>query len=98
MEFSSRIAGKDAIVAINPDRIEWSGPGVRVETPARTIIAAIPIRGVQRVATRPLGFGRTMMTIATAETVIELHMPNYQAEEAKDLLLHLRHQLVGSVA
>jgi hypothetical protein len=108
MQFSSHVAGKNAKVAIYPDRIEWSRSGVKVPggatgallTGGLTLLAAsgrkdtnmIPIRQVQGVSTHKAGLGYTTVRVAAAGDATEFKVTKREAEQVKDMLLRLMSQ------
>lgn len=108
MEFTSHVAGKNAKVAIYPDRIEWFRSGVKVPggvkgavlTSGLTLLASssrkdtnmIPVRQIQGVTTHKAGFSYTTVRVATAGDVTEFRVTKREAEQVKDTLLRLMSQ------
>ena len=91
MQFTSHIAGKNAMVAIYPDRIEW----VRLSwvSPAgRKDTNMIPIRQIQGVTTHKAGLSYTTVRVATAGDVTEFRVTKRQAEQVKSTLLQAMNQ------
>jgi len=105
MEFTSRIAGRNAKVAIYEDRIEWGRSGwhppggatAAVLTGGTSLLLPgkrrdtnmIPIRQIQGVTTHRAGMRFTVVKVATAADVVEFHVSKAQAEEAKATITRL---------
>jgi hypothetical protein len=91
MEFTSHVAGRNANVAIYPDRIDWTrtGLGVTLGLPLRRDTNLIPIRQIQGVSTRKAGLTYTTVRVATAGGATEFRVSKRQAEEVKATLLRL---------
>jgi hypothetical protein len=67
MEFTSHVAGRNANVAIYPDRIEWArtGLGASLGLAPRRDTNMIPVRQIQGVSTHKGGLGYTTVRVAT---------------------------------
>ncbi len=105
MEFTSHIDGRNAKVAIYPDRIEWDRRSLRapggatgaVLTGGLSLLAMhsrrdsnmIPVRMIQGVTTHRAGLSYTTVRVATAGDVTEMRVTKAQAEQVKNLLLQL---------
>lgn len=98
MEFTSRTAGQESLVAIYPDRIEWSGTGVLIGSSIRDDTRMIPLRLIHGVSTRQHGFGRSSVRVGTSGDLVEFRVSNRQAQEARDLLLYLARRLFHPAA
>lgn len=114
MQFTSHVAGKNAKVAIYPDRIEWSSTGIKVPGGAKgavltgglTLLAAsgrkdtntIPIRQIQGVTTHKAGLGYTTVRVATAGDATEFRVTKREAEQVRATLLELMSQPVQQAA
>jgi hypothetical protein len=113
MQFPSHIAGKNAKVAIYPDRIEWSRSGLKVPggvtgtvlSGGLALLAAssrkdtnmIPIRQIQGVTTHKAGLGFTTVRVASAGDATEFRVTKREAEQARSTLLQLMNQPVQPV-
>jgi hypothetical protein len=108
MQFTSHIEGKNAKVAIYPDRIEWSRKGLKVPggatgavlscgltllaTSSRKDSNVIPIRQIQGITTHKAGLGYTTVRVATAGDATEFRVAKREAEQVKATLLKLMNQ------
>jgi Short C-terminal domain len=94
MEFTSHVAGRNANVAIYPDRMEWArtGLGVTLGLPLRRDTNMIPVRQIQGVSTHKAGLAYTSVRVATGGDATEFRVSKRQAEEAKATLLRLMMQ------
>lgn len=94
MEFTSHVAGRNANVAIYPDRIEWSrtGLGTTLGLPLRRDTNMIPVRQIQGVSTHKAGLAYTTVRVATGGDATEFRVSKRQAEEVKATLLRLMSQ------
>ena len=93
MQFKSHIDGKNADVAIWPDRIEWSKKG---ELRMYGMLGRkgrdtnmIPIRAIQGVATHKGGIGYTTVEVTTGGDKIGFRVTKDQAEQVKSAILRL---------
>jgi Short C-terminal domain len=105
MEFTSRIEGRNAKVAIYEDRIEWGRSGWHPPGGATAAVLSsgmslllpgkrkdtnmILIRHIQGVTTHKAGMRFTVVKVATAADVMEFHVGKAQAEEIKDTITRL---------
>jgi Short C-terminal domain len=105
MEFTSRIEGRNAKVAIYEDRIEWGRSGwhppggatAAVLTGGTSLLLPgkrrdtnmIPIRQIQGVTTHRAGMRFTVVKVATGADTVEFHVTKAQAEEAKATITSL---------
>lgn len=112
MQFTSHIEGKNAQVAIYPDRIEWSRKGLKVPGGATgavlsaglTLLATssrkdsniIPIRQIQGITTHRSGLSYTTVRVATAGDVTEFRVTKRESEQVKATLLQLMNQIAQS--
>lgn len=99
LRFASHIDGKNAKVAIYPDRIEWEREGritaTRVLTGAALITGArkggstemIPMRAVTSVTTRKDGLRNYAVSIITAGNTIDLRVSKDEAERVKAAII-----------
>lgn len=101
MEFTSHIAGKNARVAIHPDRIEWEREG-RI-TATRALGGALltgslrkggatemmPIRAITSVTTRKDGLRNYAVSVIAAGNTIDMRVSKDEAEQIKATLLRL---------
>lgn len=94
MEFTSHVAGRNANVAIYPDRIEWAraGLGATLGLPLRRDTNMIPVRQIQGVSTHKAALGYTAVRVATGGDATEFRVSKRQAEEVKATLLRLMSQ------
>jgi hypothetical protein len=108
MQFTSHVAGRNAKVAIYPDRIEWSRTGLKVPggatgavltggltllaTSARKDTNIIPIRQIQGITTHKAGLSYTTVRVATAGDVTEFRVTKRESEQVKATLLQLMNQ------
>lgn len=113
LQFTSHVPGKNAKVAIYPDRIEWERTGLKVPggvkgavlTSGLTLLAAssrkdtnmIPVRQIQGVTTHKAGLGYTTVRVATAGDTTEFRVTKREAEQVKSTLLQLMDQPVQPV-
>src|SRR5262249_14201906 len=86
MQFTSHIAGKNAMVAIYPDRIEWARLSW-VSLAGRKNTNMIPIRQIQGITTHKAGLSYTTVRVATAGDVTEFRVTKREAEQVKSTLL-----------
>jgi hypothetical protein len=113
MQFTSHIGGKNAKVAIYPDRIEWARTGLKppggvtgallsgglsLALPGRKDTNMIAVRQVQGVSTHRAGLGYTTVRVATAGDVTEFRVTKREAELVKSTLLQLMSQPVQPTA
>jgi hypothetical protein len=101
MEFTSHISGKNAQVAIYPDRIEWEQKGritaTRVLTGAAFVGHArkgggsemIPIRHITSVTTKKDGLTNWAVSIVTAGNTIDMRVSKAEAEQIKSTITRL---------
>jgi len=105
MEFTSRIEGRNAKVAIYEDRIEWGRSGWHPPGGAKAAVLTggaslllpgkrrdtnmIPIRQIQGVTTHRAGMGYTVVKVATGADAIEFHVRKAEAEEIKATITKL---------
>ena len=100
MSFKSHIAGRNATVAIHPDRIEWEQQGrmtaTRVLTGAALVVGRkgggtemIPIRHITSVTTRKDGITNWAVSVVTAGNSVDMRVSKPEAERIKDTLLRL---------
>lgn len=101
MEFTSHIAGKNAKVAIYPDRIEWEQQGritaTRVLTGAALVghgrkggsSEMIPIRAITSVTTRKDGLTNHAVSIITGGNTIDMRVSKAEAEQIKATVTRL---------
>lgn len=101
MEFTSHIAGKNAKVAIYPDRIEWEQQG-RV-TATRALGGALltgslrkgggtemmPIRAITSVTTRKDGLRNYAVSVIAAGNTIDMRVSKDEAEKIKATIMEL---------
>lgn len=101
LQFTSHIAGRNAKVAIYPDRIEWEQEG-RV-TMTRALGGAlvtgslrkggasevIPIRAITSVTTKKDGLRNWAVSIITSGNSIDMRVSKDEATQVKDTLLRL---------
>lgn len=101
MEFTSHIAGKNARVAIHPDRIEWERQG-RV-TATRVLSGAalvghgrkggstemIPVKAITSVTTRKDGLRNYAVSVIAPGNSIDMRVSKDEAERIKSTLLSL---------
>jgi hypothetical protein len=101
MEFTSHIAGKNARVAIHPDRIEWEQEG-RI-TMTRALGGAlvtgslrkggstemIPVRAITSVTTKKDGLRNWSVSIIAPGNSIDMRVSKDEAEQIKATLLQL---------
>lgn len=101
MEFTSHIAGKNAKVAIYPDRIEWEQQGrmtaTRVLTGAALVTGArkggssemIPIRAITSVTTKKDGLMNHAVSIIAGGNSIDMRVSKPEAEQIKATITRL---------
>jgi hypothetical protein len=105
MQFTSHVAGKNAKVAIYPDRIEWSRTGLKVPGGAKgavltgglTLLATsgrkdtnmILIRAIQGITTHKAGIGRTTVRVIAGGDATEFRVTKSEADQVKATLLQL---------
>lgn len=101
MEFTSHIAGKNAKVAIYPDRIEWERQGrmtaTRVLSGAALVGHArkggstemIPVRAITSVTTKKDGLRNYAVSVIAPGNSIEMRVSKDEAERVKSTLLQL---------
>lgn len=101
MEFTSHIAGKNARVAIYPDRIEWEQQG-RI-TATRALGGALltgsirkgggtemmPIRAITSVTTRKDGLRNYAVSVIAAGNTIDMRVSKDEAEQIKATIMRL---------
>lgn len=101
MQFTSHIAGKNAKVAIYPDRIEWEREG-RV-TMTRALGGAlvtgslrkggasemIPVRAITSVTTKKDGLRNWAVQIITSGNTIDMRVSKDEADQIKSTLMRL---------
>jgi hypothetical protein len=99
--FKSHVGGKNADVAIYPDRIEWSRAGritaTRVLTGAALVTGArkggssemIPIRAISSVTTKKDGLMNHAVSLIAAGNTIDFRVSKPEAEEIKALVTRL---------
>lgn len=101
MEFTSHIAGKNAQVAIYPDRIEWEQQG-RI-TATRALGGAlltgslrkggatetIPVRAITSVTTKKDGLRNHAVSVITSGNSIDMRVSKDEAEQIRATLLRL---------
>lgn len=104
MEFTSHIGGKNAAVAIYPDRIEWSREGrltaTRVLTGAALIghgrkggsTEMIPIRAITSVTTKKDGLRNHAVSVIAPGNSIDMRVSKDEAEKIKQTILRLMSQ------
>lgn len=101
MTFTSHIAGKNATVAIYPDRIEWEQQGrlsaTRVLTGAALVTGArkggstemIPIKHITSVTTKKDGLMNYAVSIITAGNTVDMRVSKGEAEAIKTTVTRL---------
>lgn len=101
MTFTSHIAGKNATVAIYPDRIEWEQQGkisaAKVLTGAALLAGArkgsstemIPIKHITSVTTRKDGLVNYAVSIITAGNTVDMRVSKSEAEQIKSTVTRL---------
>lgn len=101
MTFTSHIAGKNAKVAIYPDRIEWEQQGrltaTRVLSGAALVghgrkgggSEMIPIRAITSVTTRKDGLTNHAVSIITGGNTIDMRVSKSEAEQIKATVTRL---------
>jgi hypothetical protein len=91
MEFTSHVAGRNASVAIYPDRIEWArtGLGASLGLAPRRDTNMIPVRQIQGVSTHKGGLGYTTVRVATGGDATEFRVTKRHAEDVRATLLRL---------
>jgi len=95
MEFTSHVAGRNAKVAIYPDRIDWSRTGLKAWG-SRKDTNFIPIRQIQGVTTHKAGLGYTTVRVAAAGDATEFRVTKREAEQVRSTLLQLTSQSAQS--
>ena len=88
MRFKSHIEGKNADVAIWPDRIEWTRVGF-LTLSGRKDTNVIPIRAVQGVATHKAGLAYTTVDVTTSGDHVRFRVTKAEAQKTKDTILRL---------
>lgn len=105
LQFKSHIEGKNADVAIWPDRIEWSEQGkmtmTRLTAAAVTLGKAgislrkgsdtnvVPIKAISGVTTQKSGIGYTTVEVTTAGDRVAFRVTKADAEQVRDTILRL---------
>lgn len=101
MEFTSHIAGKNARVAIYPDRIEWERQGrmtaTRVLSGAALVghgrkggaTEMIPVRAITSVTTKKDGLRNYAVSVIAPGNSIEMRVSKDEADQIKSTLLSL---------
>lgn len=105
MQFTSHIGGKNAKVAIYPDRIEWSRAGLHapggaagallsggltlMATSRRKDTNMILMRAVQGITTHKAGLGHTTVRVIAGGDATEFKVTKHEAEQVKSTLLQL---------
>lgn len=101
MQFTSHIHGKNAKVAIYPDRIEWEQAGritaTRVLTGAALVTGArkggstemIPIKAITSVTTRKDGLRNYAVSVITAGNTVDMRVSKDEADRIKSTLIRL---------
>lgn len=104
MQVTSHVAGKNAKVAIYPDRIEWARTGLKppggvtgvllsgglsLALPGRKDTNMIPIRQIQGITTHKAGLSYTTVKVGTASDITEFRVTNREADRIKSTLLRL---------
>lgn len=101
MEFTSHIAGKNAKVAIYPDRIEWEQAGrltaTRVLTGAALVghgrkgggSEMIPIKAITSVTSRKDGLRNWAVSVIAPGNTLDMRVSKDEAEQVKETLLRL---------
>ena len=104
MEFTSHIAGKNAKVAIHPDRIEWEQQGrltmTRMVTGAALVghgrkggsTEMIPVKAITSVTTKKDGLRNYAVSIIAPGNSIDMRVSKDEAERIKSTLLGLMAQ------
>lgn len=101
MQLTSHIAGRNAEVAIYPDRIEWERQG-RV-TATRALGGAlltgslrkgggtetIPVKAITSVTTRKDGLRNWAVSVITAGNTLDMRVSKTEAEQVRATLLRL---------
>jgi hypothetical protein len=86
MTFKSHIEGRNADVAIYPDRIEWQRNSF---IPGRRDSSMLLIRQVQAVTTHKGGLTYTTVRVAAGASITEFRVTKAQASEVKELIMRL---------
>lgn len=104
MQFTSHIEGKNAKVAIYPDRIEWSrtkaagGATAAVLTMGVSLAARrkdtsmILVRAIQGITTHKAGLGHTTVRVTAGGSKTEFRVTKREGEQVKATLLRLMSQ------
>jgi hypothetical protein len=96
LQFTSHVAGKNARVAIYPDRIEWERLSW-VTLAGRKDTNLIPVRHIQGITTQKAGLAFTTVRVATAGDATEFRVTKREAEQVRSTLLRLMNQPVQPV-
>lgn len=101
LEFTSHIRGKNAKVAIYPDRIEWAQEGRITATRALggALITGslrkggstemIPVKAITSVTTRKDGLRNYAVSVITSGNTLDMRVSKGEADQVKDTLLRL---------
>jgi hypothetical protein len=101
MTVTSHIGGKNATVAIYPDRIEWERAGritaTRVLTGAALVgkgrkggsTEMIPVRAITSVTTKKDGLTQWAVSVIAPGNSVDMRVSKAEAEQIKSLLLRL---------
>lgn len=94
MEFTSHIRGKNARVAIYPDRVEWDQQGkltaTRVLTGAALVVGRkgggtemLPMKAITSVTTRKDGLRHHVVQLIAPGNTVEMRVSKDEAEQIK---------------
>jgi hypothetical protein len=103
MKFTSHIRGKNAKVAIYPDRIEWEQEGRITATRLATLGAVgglrkggstemIPVKAITSVTTKKDGLRNYAVSVITSGNTLDMRVSKDEAEQVKGTLLRLMSQ------
>ncbi len=86
-EFKSHIEGKNAIVRVYEDRIEWEQTGLLTFSRKRNT-TVIPMKSITSVITHKAGvMSFTVVKVVTAGGSLEMRVTKDEAHSIKDLVL-----------
>lgn len=89
MNFTSHIAGKNAEVAIYPDRIEWTTAGKRTLAGRQSSSEMIPVRAITSVGAKRDGLRYHAVTIIASGNTIDMRVSKAEAEQIKQTVTRL---------